>query len=87
MQEEGCTTLAKRRRRKRGLKFSSTKQLDRAKMERQAGRVILCDIEDTAHVLEFPTIEENENVEIEMQDSKQPPIFRNDDDKQISKQC
>ena len=53
-------------------------------MERQAGRVTLCDIEDTARVLEFPTIEENKNVEIETQDSKQPPIFRNDDDKRIS---
>ena len=84
MQEEGCTTLAKRRRRKKGLKFSSTKQLHRAKMERQMGRVTLCDIEDIARVLEFPTIEENENVEIETQDSKQPLIFGNDDDKRVS---
>ena len=73
MQEKGCTTLAKRRRRKRGLKFSSTKQLHKAKMERQMGRVTLCDIKDIARVLEFSAIEENENVEIETQDSK--PLF------------
>ena len=84
MQEERCTTLTKRRRMKKGLKFSNTKQLHRAKMERQAGRVSLCDIEDTTHVLEFPAIEENENVEIEMQNSKQPLIFGNDNDKRVS---
>ena len=43
-------------------------------MERQMGRVTLCDIEDTARVLEFPAIDESESVEIEMQDSKQPLI-------------
>ena len=75
MQEEECTTLAKRRRKKKGLKFSSTKQLHRAKMEHQIDRVTLCGIEDTARVLEFPIIEENENVQIETQDSKQPLIF------------
>ena len=80
LQEEGCTTLATRRRRKKGLKFSSMKQLHKAKMEQQMGRVTLCDIKDIAHVLEFPIIEENENVEIETQDSKQP-FFGNDDDK------
>ena len=85
MQEEGCTTLAKRRRRKKGLKFSSKKQLQRAKMERQMGRVTLCDIEDTARVLEFPAIDESESVEIETQDSKQPLIFGHDDDKRVSK--
>ena len=53
-------------------------------MERQAGKVTLCDIEDTARVLEFPAIKENENVEIETQDSKQPLIFKNDDDKRMS---
>ena len=75
MQEEGCTTLAKRRRRKNGLKFSSTKQLHRAKMERQMGRVTLCDIKVTACVIVFHTIEENKNVEIDTQYSKQPLIF------------
>ena len=48
------------------------------------GRVTLCDIKDIARVLEFFAIEENENVEIKMQDSKQPFIFENDDDKQLS---
>ena len=75
MQEEGCTTLAKRRRRKNGLKFSSTKQLHRAKMKRQMGRVTLCDIKVTACVIVFHTIEENKNVEIDTQYSKQPLIF------------
>ena len=84
MQKEECTTLAKRRRRKKGLRFSSTKQLHRAKMERQIGRITLCDIEDTARVLQFPTIEENENVEIETQGSEQPLIFGKDDDKRVS---
>ena len=56
MQEEGCTTLAKRRRRKNDLKFSSTKQLHRAKMERQMGRVTLSDIKVTACLIVFHTI-------------------------------
>ena len=48
-------------------------------MERQMDRVTLCDIEDTAHLLE-----ENKNVEIERQSSKQSFIFGNDDDKWVS---
>ena len=65
MQEEGCTTLAKMRRRKNRLKFSSTQQLHRAKMKRQMGRVTLCDIKVTACAIVFHTIVENKNVEIE----------------------
>ena len=41
----------------------------------------LCDIKDPAHVLEFLATNKNKNVEIETQDSKQPLIFGNDDDK------
>ena len=47
-------------------------------------RVTLYDIEDTARVLDFPTIEKNKNVEIEMQNSKQTFIFENDDDKRVN---
>ena len=71
-------------RRNKGLKFSSTKHLHRANVEKQMGRVTLCDIENTARVLEFSLIKENENVKIETQDSKQPLVFGNDDDKRIS---
>ena len=53
-------------------------------MEQQMSRVTLCDIKDIARVLEFLTIEENENVEIKTQDSKRPFIFGNDDDKRVS---
>ena len=87
LQEEGCTTLANKRRSNKGLTFTSTKKLHRAKMEQQMGRVTLCDIEDIVHVLEFSTIEENEIVEIQTQDSKQPFIFGNDENKRMSNTC
>ena len=48
------------------------------------GTVTFCDIEDTARVLEFLVIKENENVEIKTQDNKQHFIFGNDDDKRVS---
>lgn len=47
-------------------------------------RVTLCDIEDTARILEFLAIDKNKNVQIKTQDSKRPLIFGNDDDKQVS---
>ena len=47
-------------------------------------RITLYDIEDIAHVLELSAIKENKNVEIKTQDSKQPFIFENDDDKRVS---
>ena len=39
------------------------------------GRVTLYDIEDTTRVLEFLTLEENENVEIETQDINNPSFL------------
>ena len=66
------------------LQFSIMKQLYRAKIERQMSMITLCNIEDTVCVLEFFAIEENENVEIETHDSKQPFILGNDDNKRVS---
>ena len=76
--------FGKEEKKEKGLKLSSTKQLYKAKIERQMGRIILCNIVNTARVLEFPTIEKNENVEIETQDSKQSFILGNDDDKRVN---
>ena len=68
-----------------GLKFNNTKQLHRAKMGRQMGRVTFCDIGDIARILEFFGIDKNEDIEIDMQDSIQPLIFGAcDDDKRVS---
>lgn len=74
-------TMTKRRRTIGGLKFSSTKQLHWAKMERQMDMITFCDIQDIAQILEFLSIEENGNAKIETHDNKQPFMFGNNDDK------